>query len=637
VIDSTLAELDTKAKKTTEPRGESSRDGLPRQLTTYLHIDGSGDYPSRSELLFAFLNAALRAGVSEDTIIAACLDPKYEGRGIYEHCVENEGEKYVKRQIEHALNDAPSTSGDKGKRAIRIQRGDLHAAVDATEKALIAVKRPVYFRAGGLVEPIYRFEKTAEANRDTLVTVFQKLNTPRLGYMTAKHAAAFQKYDARTKRWERIDPPEKVIEMLLSLGHWGFPTARGIINSPTMRPDGSLLLSEGYDEQTQLWMKMSGDIEMPPVPERPTKDDALAALKKLKALMAGFPFVDETALAVALAGAMTPVLRGAFEFSPMFFFRAPESGTGKTFLVAVISMIATGRAPAAASATEDTDEMEKRLQADAFEAKPILSLNNLAHDLDSALLCQMLTDGIISIRPFGRNDVKHDCDCRGITVFANGNNVRVVGDLVRRTLTAPLDANLEKPEERKFDFDPVEEVKAHRGEYLAAIFTIARAYIAAGCPAVKAAELNGFNAWSRIVRHPLIWLGCADPVESMADARQNDPQRDALRDRLEALAEAFGDKQFTAKEVVAKMQEVKSSMYGRPEPAHPELIDAFSGDGRQIFNTKKIGNQLSRDLDRKMGALAIRRVSQDAKHGHRYKVEGTKRKVVKAEDDPDPM
>jgi putative DNA primase/helicase len=245
----------------------------------------------------------------------------------------------------------------------------------------------------------------------------------------------------------------------------------------------------------------------------------------------------------------------------------------------------------------------------------------------------MLTDGIISIRPFGRNDIKHDCDCRGITVFANGNNVRVVGDLVRRTLTAPLDANMEKPEERAFDFDPVEKVKAHRGEYLAAIFTIARAYIAAGCPPVDAAELNGFNAWSRIVRHPLIWLGCGDPVESMADARHNDPQRDALRDRLDALAEVFGDKQFTAKDVVAKMQEDKGTSHGRPVLAYPDLAAAFIGDGRQIFNTKTIGNQLSRDLDRKMGALAIRRVIQDAKRGHRYKVEGAEPLKPPEEDD----
>jgi hypothetical protein len=43
-------------------------------------------------------------------------------------------------------------------------------------------------------------------------------------------------------------------------------------------------------------------------------------------------------------------------------------------------------------------------------------------------------------------------------LYATGNNVRVVGDNVRRALSCYLDAKMERPELRKFKFDPVERV-----------------------------------------------------------------------------------------------------------------------------------------------------------------------------------
>ena len=137
--------------------------------------------------------------------------------------------------------------------------------------------------------------------------------------------------------WATIVPPKDVIETLLYRGDWDFPTVRGIVNSPTMRPDGSLLTTPGYDVATELWYKPAGDLELPPTPERPTKTEAEAALKLLTNLLAGFPFETDVDRSVALAASLTLVLRGAFEIAPLFLFLAPELGTGKTYLVFVIS------------------------------------------------------------------------------------------------------------------------------------------------------------------------------------------------------------------------------------------------------------------------------------------------------------
>jgi putative DNA primase/helicase len=498
------------------------------------------------------------------------------------------------------------------KRLVQVAKGALHLATDETQRALLAAHCPIYYRAGGLVEPMWRYEKTADTNRQTLVCRFVRLNIPRLQYMVAKHAASYQKFDARTKKWVNTDPPRDMLEQLLELERWDFPTAKGIINTPTMRPDGSLLVQPGYDAVTQLWYMPSCDVTLPPIPESPTRQQALAALELLKEPLKNFPFVGEkeknVSLSVALAALITPVVRGAFEFAPLFLITSPESGTGKTYLIWVFGTLATGQLPAATVAHKKEEEMEKRLSAAAFEADPITHLNNLDADLDSALLCQMVSDGIVKVRPFGRNDQLIRCDCRGMTVYANGNNVCVVGDLVRRTLKVRMNAKVEDPETRTFKFDPIDMIKAERGKYLAAVFTIVRAYMAAGCPDQKVKPFNGYDGWSRMVRYPLLWLGEADPVESTLDARRDDPQREGLRLRIKALWDAFAESAFTAADI-----------YKKASIGDEQLRAAFAhSDGG--LNTKSIGKQLSADLDRYQGGFMISRVKEDSVHGHGYVV-----------------
>jgi putative DNA primase/helicase len=618
-----------------KPQGtsRSEKKEFPPQLASLLHVEGHGPYASRSELMFAFLNLALRGGIGEDTIIGACLDAAFAGRGVFEHVRENGGEPYVKRQIEHALNNMSPATAEGEKQIIRVKSGGRHDAVKVTEQALLRARGPVCYRGGSLVEPLWRWERTADKNCDTLVTMFVKLNISRLGNMTGKHAARYQKYDKRSKSWDPIDPPKDVIETLLDLGHWGFPSVVGIVNSPTMRPDGSLITEPGYDARTQLWYKPAGDVELARVPDQPTKADAQAALRALNDLLAGFPFTkgedgNSVAKSVALAAILTTTIRGAFDIAPLFLFLAPESGTGKTFLTKVIATISTGRDATAVVGSRNPEEMEKRLGSAAFEALPILSLNNLSFDLESDLLCQMVSDGVVKIRPLGKSETIR-CDCRGTTVLANGNNIRLVGDLVRRTLTCHLDARMESPETRSFAFDPVARVKGDRGKYLAAVFTIVRAYMAAGCPAPRGAlPLAGFDEWSNVVRFPLVWLGMPDPVMSMEGARAMDPKREALRGLIAALVKYVGvGKDFTAAEVAALALELDSADFRRSK--RPELFAALSRDGRSV-SSKSIGNQLMKELGRVADGYRVERKSSDI-HGHRYVLVDTRGR------EPEPM
>jgi hypothetical protein len=91
----------TNATPNTQTRTGATTE-LPANLRTFLLTVGAGGYPSRSELLFAFLTGAIRARLSDNAIIKACLDERYKGKGIFEHINDNGGRQVAERQLQRA-------------------------------------------------------------------------------------------------------------------------------------------------------------------------------------------------------------------------------------------------------------------------------------------------------------------------------------------------------------------------------------------------------------------------------------------------------------------------------------------------------------------------------------------------------
>jgi putative DNA primase/helicase len=91
-----------------------------------------------------------------------------------------------------------------------------------------------------------------------------------------------------------------------------------------------------------------------------------------------------------------------------------------------------------------------------------------------------------------------------------------------------------------------------RGAYAAAALTIVRGYLAAGRPD-KLKPLVSYEAWSDLVRSALVWLGCADPVDTMAETRASDPVLTTLRTVLDAWQRVFGEEGRTAQQAVGAL------------------------------------------------------------------------------------
>lgn len=329
-------------------------------------------------------------------------------------------------------------------------------------------------------------------------------------------AATWTRYDARAKMDVAARCPESLARIYLARGGigWRLPVLRGVITSPTLLRNGSVLETPGYHAGSGLFFEPDGT-SFPPIPRRPTRDDALAALALIDDLLEECAFVDATDRSVALAMILTGLVRRDLEAAPLFALTAPTPGTGKSFLASVAAFMATGRKPAGVGwVARNDNENAKVFDAALLAGGPVLLLDNIIGELNSARLNAMLSQSEINVRVLGgHREVTVPCNT---LVLANGNNLVLPADMVRRSMLCRLNCGMENPEERVFRRNPVAEVRADRGRYVVARLSVLHAHRVAGSPS-RPQPLAGYEEWSDWVRAALVWLGQADPVGCMRE------------------------------------------------------------------------------------------------------------------------
>jgi putative DNA primase/helicase len=481
---------------------------------------------------------------------------------------------------------------------ITIEPGKLSEIASEAEAALIDAKVPIYVHAEELQRPIID-EVEASKGRRTHVARFTTLTHDALRDQMSR-VAKWEKWSERKQGYVAADPPRDVAAIMLSrVGEWKFPPATGVITTPTLRPDGSILSAEGYDPVTRLILMRPPS--MPEIPTAPSKDKAVSALRLLDDLLDEFPFVDDASRSVALSELITPVVRGAMSVAPMHANRAPVPGSGKSFLADISAAICIGQPCPVLSAGFDEFELEKRLGAALLAGQPLVSIDNLNGELRGDFLCQMIERPIVKVRPLGVSNLV-SIESKA-TVLATGNNLVLVGDVVRRVVLCSLDPQMERPELRKFTRNPVQAVLGSRGAYIAAALTIVRAYLAAGCLG-ELPSLASFEDWSRLVRSALVWLGRADPVATMEAARGEDPELEALRRVFAAWHAAVGSCPSTTGRLIEIAQEVDAVNGNWKHPdLHAALMEVAATGG--VLKSDKLGRWLKRYRGRIINGLRL--------------------------------
>lgn len=390
---------------------------------------------------------------------------------------------------------------------------ELSDVTDYAAQAL-SLDGEIYQRGGALVHVVV---PTATAPGAKSLPLIRELPLATLRVRLAQ-VARWIKFDSKKERWGRIVVPDTIVAAIHSRGQWAdVRPLIGVVTAPTIRPDGSLLQTAGYDDQTQLlywpdeeYMRIDDDQHL-------TREDARGAADSILDLVCDFPFDTAPDRSVWLAAVLTLVGRIAISgVCPLFAFDANTRGSGKSLLVDAASMLAYGaRAPRSSMSLVD-EEMRKQITTMLISGSPCALLDNVK---SGGKFGGPAFDALLTSEEWRERDLGKLKSLRlpARTVwFVTGNNLRFVGDLSRRTLRSRLMSPLEDPENRE-DLKHgkgdafLDLIKSRRKRLVTQCLIILRAHALAGRPS-SGGTWGSFESWSRIIVDAIRWMGLPDPM-----------------------------------------------------------------------------------------------------------------------------
>ena len=358
------------------------------------------------------------------------------------------------------------------------------------------------------------------------------------------------------------DPKPVLVRNIISRGHWNFPTLIGVTESPIIHENGDIVTDAGYDHETRMFYAPAPGLTIPPIPERPSKEDLQKAVLLLNEIIADFPFADPPDRANAIAAMVTSVIRTAIPGKiPMYLIDKPQAGTGASLLAEVISMISTGRGAAMMTAPISEEEWLKKITSLLMVGKTIITVDNIEGKLYSANLASLLTSTFWEDRVLGRSEMIK-LPNRSVWI-GTGNNIILGGDLGRRCYTSRMDSHEARPWKRTGFKHPnlLQWVEQERGNILAAILTIARGWIRSGREKNEhLPNVGGFEEWVHIVGGILKYAGVPcflKNLNKMYDESDIDTtQWDAF---IATWYSLFKDRAITVSEIVYHLMEETDS------------------------------------------------------------------------------
>lgn len=475
---------------------------------------------------------------------------------------------------------APSTAKPKRKPRIII-RTEEHAVVDEAIAALARIDG-VYCRGPLLVHVVKDDSPLANVVHPPgslrIFTLGQAGIRDRL-------TLAADWFSVKEKRGEVEEvpahPPAWVVPEVEARKIWrGVRYLSGVVESPVLRPDGSLLDRPGYDDATGLLFVPN--TQFPPIPAQPTQQDAAAAAAELLDVVIDFPFNSDAHRAAWVAGVLTPLARYAFSGpAPLFLMDANVRSAGKTLLADLIGEIVSGRSMPRTPQAPDENEEIKRITAIALDGTRIVLIDNINRPLGSGAMDAVLTGTTWSERILGKSE-RVDLPLLAVW-YATGNNITFKGDTARRCLHVRIDSDLEKPELREGFKHPKLQawVQEQRPRLVMAALTILHAYCVAGRPAMGFKAWGSFGGWSDLVRSAVVWAGLPDPGDTRAELDEVDTDSSNLADLIAGWEELPNNWGLTGCTVARALQALQDDLTGRRYPrlrsALGELCQQSSG------------------------------------------------------------
>lgn len=397
------------------------------------------------------------------------------------------------------------------KPVISIQGRQLLDITNEVLDALVAANNPprLFKRGGELV-------RVAQDEQDETYRLKRVTENMLVGEMTRSADFTRQKNKGTE---QGVSPPRDVAKNIPTQATLQFPTIVGLVETPVVRPDGSVFDEVGYDTVTNLYLTQKFDLA---IPENPTQNDAKIAVRYvIDEVLHDFMFVDDASIANTLGTMLTILMRPAIDgYAPLVLFDKPQPGTGASLLVDLIAMISTGKSAGVATAPKTEDEMRKRITSLLMDGYAVALIDNVSDTLRSASLSAVLTAKEWTDRILGRSEMITVPN--NATWMVTGNNLALSDELTRRSYLIRQDVGAARPWLRKqrgeWKHDNIDKwVADHRTEILSALLTMVRAWFVAGCLTSNTRSIGSFEEWCEKIGGVLTYAGIDDFLGNMDD------------------------------------------------------------------------------------------------------------------------
>jgi hypothetical protein len=488
--------------------------------------------------------------------------PEDAGKGIDDVFAAGKGDQITRlagedlQTFRESLN-VPATSNttkkDSADSRVTIEVTPHEGKVNRAIITALATVDGIYQRKGTLVEVCTDASQRDGVNRPVDAPRIVEISEAKLRSIISD-AVRFE-YIKETKEGPEVKvvtPPPACVKAVHQFkvysGVWYLD---GIVEAPTIRPDGSILATAGYDAATGLVYIPSA--EFLSIPEQATQDEIESAKAILEEVVIDFPFVDESHRSAWLASLFTALARHTFDGpTPVFVIDASTRGSGKSLLADVVSIITTGRIMPKIAYAHDNDETRKVLTSVAMAGDRLLCWDNIAGAFGNASLDLAATTTCLKGRDLGFTKAPEFAF--HTVMFATGNNIAILGDTTRRVLISRLETTEENPEDRTGfrHTDLLGWVRENRPRLVVAALTILRGWFAAGKPRADLSAWGSFQAWSDVIRQTIVWAGWPDPAGPRIELRSSADNENAALVRMMDVMEFrdLGRKGLTAAEMI---------------------------------------------------------------------------------------
>jgi len=309
---------------------------------------------------------------------------------------------------------------------------------------------------------------------------------------------------------------------------------------------------KGYDERFESWL----DHDAPDINEDMNLEEAK---KTIKYIFREFCFTDHQDYINAIAGLLTPFLRGLYSSfnvrTPVFFYIANRERAGKDYCAKISGYLYEGQALEEApisngESSDNNNELRKKILSALIAGRKRLHFSNNKGYINNSVFEGAVTAEKWGDRILGKNE-HLDFDNELEFSLSGNTGIGYTADLANRSIFINLFLDIENANQRNFDTPDLHLwVINNRNKILSALYSLVKNWFNKECPK-GSLPFTSFPEWAKVCGGIMESAGYDNPCniqQEMLDIG-GDTETNNMKKLFEHMYENHPEKWFYKKDI----------------------------------------------------------------------------------------